>query len=109
MKGNSAREKGGNMHDNKERKVSTTAQTILRNYPVLLTFQQIEEITGISLKTIHGWKNKGCLPFQAKRIGRTWRVHVDQVAELIDSFNHEERSRKPGRPRKEEQYELGRH
>ncbi|MBC16232.1 MAG: hypothetical protein CL942_04180 [Desulfovibrio sp.] len=94
------------MTNKKERKVSPTAQMLLQNYPVLLTFQQIEEITGISLKTIHGWKNKGCLPFQAKRIGRTWRVHVDQVAELIDSFNSKERKRKPGRPRKEEQYEA---
>jgi len=79
---------------------------IVDNYPVLLDFQQISEITGIKVKTLRVWKNRGKLPFSAKKVGRTWRVHVNQVVEFIDNFDDEKSKRRPGRPRKEEQFQT---
>jgi len=86
--------------------MTTTADFILRSYPLLLTFKQVQEITGINHKTMHEWKNKGCLPFDAIKIGRSWRVSTYQVAEFIDSLGKGKAKRRPGRPRKEEQYEA---
>lgn len=86
--------------------LSGTAKAIFKNYPTLLTFQQIEELTGISTKTLHRWKDQGKLPFITRRLGRGWRVHIEQVINFIDSFNEAENKRRPGRPRKEEQYEA---
>jgi len=84
-----------------------TSSLIVEKYPVLLNFQQISEITGINVKTLRKWQNQGSLPFEAKKMGRTWKVHINQLIKFVDKFESKEpKKKRPGRPRKEEQYQA---
>lgn len=85
----------------------TTVSEVLGQYPVLLTFRDIEEITGIPATTLYRWHKQDRLPFRALQVGKVCRVHADQLASFLDRFNKTDPDkRRRGRPRKEEQYQV---
>ncbi len=90
----------------KNNKKSRTEEFLLDRFPLLMSFNEISQVTGINSKTLHNWRCLQKLPFKTKKVGGKWRVHVAEVSNFIDSFNENiSEKRRVGRPLKSAQFE----
>lgn len=56
-------------------------------YLKMLNADQVAKIFGVSVRTVHGWKARGKLPFA--KIGGALRFHPDDIERLSNTFRHE--------------------